>query len=79
LHNDGDQLPKFSGRVLMSHEENWTYGVVEDEKPKLELLLDGGDGGRSVPLPQGAATDAAPALARRDDAGGIVGGESDVA
>jgi hypothetical protein len=40
LRNDGDQLPKFSGRVLMSREENWMYGVVEDDKPKLEPLLD---------------------------------------
>jgi hypothetical protein len=40
LHNDSDQLPKFSGRVLMSREENWTYDVVEDDKPKLEPLLD---------------------------------------
>jgi hypothetical protein len=40
LRNDGDQLPKFSGWVLMSHEENWTYDVVEDDKPKLEPLLD---------------------------------------
>jgi hypothetical protein len=24
----------------MSHEENWTYGVVEDDKPKLQPLLD---------------------------------------
>jgi hypothetical protein len=40
LRNDGDQLPKFSGRVLMSREENWTYGVVEDDKLKLQPLLD---------------------------------------
>jgi hypothetical protein len=40
LRNDGDQLPKFSDRVLMSREENWTYDVVEDDKPKLEPLLD---------------------------------------
>jgi hypothetical protein len=24
----------------MAREENWTYGVIEDDKPKLELLLD---------------------------------------
>jgi hypothetical protein len=24
----------------MSHEENWTYGVVKDDKPKLQPLLD---------------------------------------
>jgi hypothetical protein len=35
LCNDGDQLPRFFGRVLMSREENWTYSVVEDDKPKL--------------------------------------------
>jgi hypothetical protein len=40
LRNDGDQLPRYSGRVLMAREENWTYGVVEDDKPKLEPLLD---------------------------------------
>jgi hypothetical protein len=40
LRNDGDQLPRYSSRVLMAREENWTYGVVEDDKPKLELLLD---------------------------------------
>jgi hypothetical protein len=30
----------FSDRVLMSREDNWTYGVVEEEKPKLQPLLD---------------------------------------
>jgi hypothetical protein len=40
LRNDGDQLPRYSGGVLMAREENWTYGVVEDDKPKLEPLLD---------------------------------------
>jgi hypothetical protein len=40
LRNDGDQLPRYSGRVLMAREENWTYGIVEDNKPKLEPLLD---------------------------------------
>jgi hypothetical protein len=39
LRNDGDQLPKFFGRVLMSREENWTYDVIEDDKPKLQPLL----------------------------------------
>jgi hypothetical protein len=24
----------------MSREDNWTYGVVEEEKPKLQPLLD---------------------------------------
>jgi hypothetical protein len=40
LRNDDDHLPKFLGRVLMSHEDNWSYGVVEEEKPKLQPLLD---------------------------------------
>jgi hypothetical protein len=40
LCNDGDQLPRYSGRVLMAREENWTYDIVEDSKPKLEPLLD---------------------------------------
>jgi hypothetical protein len=40
LRNDDDQLPKYSGRVLMAREENWTYDDVEDDKPKLEPLLD---------------------------------------
>jgi hypothetical protein len=40
LRNDSDQLPRFSGRVLMSREENWTYGVVEEDKLKLQSLLD---------------------------------------
>jgi hypothetical protein len=40
LRKDDDCLPKFSGRVLMSCEDNWSYGVVEEEKPKLQLLLD---------------------------------------
>jgi hypothetical protein len=40
LRNDGDQLPRFSGWVLMSCEENWTYGVVEEDKLKLQSLLD---------------------------------------
>jgi hypothetical protein len=32
LCNDDDRLPRFSGRVLMSHEDNWTYNVIEEEK-----------------------------------------------
>jgi hypothetical protein len=40
VRNDDDRLPKFSGRVLMSHEDNWTYDVIEEEKPKLQPLLD---------------------------------------
>jgi hypothetical protein len=35
LHNDDDRVPRFSGRVLMSREDNCTYGVVEEDKPKL--------------------------------------------
>jgi hypothetical protein len=35
LRNDSDQLPRFSSQVLMSREENWTYGVVEEDNPKL--------------------------------------------
>jgi hypothetical protein len=33
-------MPRFFGRVLMSHEDNWTYGVIEEDKPKLQPLLD---------------------------------------
>jgi hypothetical protein len=40
LRNDDDRLPRFSGRVQMSREDNWTYGVIEEEKPKLQPLLD---------------------------------------
>jgi hypothetical protein len=40
LRNDDDRLPKFSGRVLMSREDNWTCGVIKEEKPKLQPLLD---------------------------------------
>jgi hypothetical protein len=40
LRNHDDRLLKFSSRVLMSHEDNWSYGVVEEEKPKLQPLLD---------------------------------------
>jgi hypothetical protein len=40
LRNDDDRLPKFSSRVLMSREDNWSYGVIEEEKPKLQPLLD---------------------------------------
>jgi hypothetical protein len=40
LCNDDDRLPKFSGWVLMSSEDNWTYGTIEEEKPKLQPLLD---------------------------------------
>jgi hypothetical protein len=40
LCNDDDRLPKFSSRVLMSREDNWSYGITEEEKPKLQPLLD---------------------------------------
>jgi ribosome modulation factor len=40
LRNDDDQLSRFSGRVLMSREENWSYGIIEEDKPKLQPLLD---------------------------------------
>jgi hypothetical protein len=40
LRNDDDRLPRFSSRVLMSCEENWMYGIVEEDKPKLQSLLD---------------------------------------
>jgi ribosome modulation factor len=40
MRNDDDQLPRFSGQVLMSREENWSYGVVEEDKSKLQPLLD---------------------------------------
>jgi hypothetical protein len=40
LRNDDDWLPRFSGWVLMSCKDNWTYGVIEEEKLKLQPLLD---------------------------------------
>jgi hypothetical protein len=40
LRNDDDHLPKFSGQVLMLREDNWSYGVVKEEKRKLQPLLD---------------------------------------
>jgi hypothetical protein len=40
LRNDDDRLSKFSDRVLMSCEDNWSYGIVDEEKPKLQPLLD---------------------------------------
>jgi hypothetical protein len=40
LRNDDDRLLRFSGWVLMSREDNWTYGVIEEDKPKLQPLLD---------------------------------------
>jgi hypothetical protein len=40
LRNDDDCLPKFSGQVLMSCKDNWSYGIIEDDKLKLQLLLD---------------------------------------
>jgi hypothetical protein len=32
-------LSRYTGRVLIAREENWTYGVPEAEKPRLDLLL----------------------------------------
>jgi hypothetical protein len=40
LRNDDAQLPRFSGQVLMSRKENWAYGVIEEDQPKLQPLLD---------------------------------------
>jgi hypothetical protein len=40
LRNDDGYLPSFSGQVLMSQKENWAYGIVEEDKPKLQSLLD---------------------------------------
>jgi hypothetical protein len=40
LCNDDDHLPKFSSQVLMSRKDNWSYGIVEEDKPKLQPLLD---------------------------------------
>jgi hypothetical protein len=37
--NDEGQLPKYTDRVLVAREENWSYSVVDVEKPKLDLLL----------------------------------------
>jgi hypothetical protein len=39
LCNDEGQLPRYTGRVLVAREENWSYGVVDVEKPKLDPLL----------------------------------------
>jgi hypothetical protein len=35
LRNDDDHLPRFTGQVLMSWKNNWSYGVVEEDQPKL--------------------------------------------
>jgi hypothetical protein len=40
LCNDDGHLPSFSGEVLMSWKENWSYDIIEEEKPKLQPLLD---------------------------------------
>jgi hypothetical protein len=40
LRNDDDRLPKFLGWVLTSHKDNWSYDIIEEEKPKLQPLLD---------------------------------------
>jgi hypothetical protein len=40
LRNDDGQLPRFSGQVLVSRRENWAYGVIEEDQPRLQPLLD---------------------------------------
>jgi hypothetical protein len=40
LRNNDDHLLRFSSLVLMSRKENWSYGVIEEDKPKLQPLLD---------------------------------------
>jgi hypothetical protein len=40
LRNDDGQLPRFSGQVLMSQKENWSYDIIEEDQPKLQPLLD---------------------------------------
>jgi hypothetical protein len=39
LCNDENQLPRYTGRVLTTQEDNWIYGVLEAEKPCLDPLL----------------------------------------
>jgi hypothetical protein len=39
LRNDESQLPRYTGRVLVAREENWSYEVTEAEKPRLDPLL----------------------------------------
>jgi hypothetical protein len=39
LRNDENQLPRYTGRVLTAREDNWIYGVLEAEKPRLDPLL----------------------------------------
>jgi hypothetical protein len=39
LRNDESQLPRYTSRVLVVREENWSYGVAEAEKPRLDPLL----------------------------------------
>jgi hypothetical protein len=40
LCNNDSFLPSFSGQVLMSQKENWLYDIIEEDKPKLQPLLD---------------------------------------
>jgi hypothetical protein len=35
LRNDDSYLLNFFGQVLMSRKENWSYGIVEEDKLKL--------------------------------------------
>jgi hypothetical protein len=74
----------------MSRRDNWSYGIVEEDKPKLQSLLDalrrlcqrGLTTGMVAAVfhpSESATVDVAPASDRRDDAGRLVGGELDVA
>jgi hypothetical protein len=39
LRMPNSQLSRYTGRVLVAREENWSYGVAEAEKPRLDPLL----------------------------------------
>jgi hypothetical protein len=39
LRIDESQLPRYTDQVLVAREENWAYGVVDVEKPRLDPLL----------------------------------------
>jgi hypothetical protein len=41
LRNDESQLPRYTDRVLVAREENWSYRVAEAEKLRLDPLLAG--------------------------------------
>jgi hypothetical protein len=40
LRIDDDRLPNFSCWVLMLRKDNWSYSVIEEDKSKLQSLLD---------------------------------------